>query len=229
MNALTLYQIEDTLAALVNCDGAVPDDQLAEYLSELAKANEEAVAKRDNVIRFIRHLDLQMSNVDAEITRLSALKASYESGKKRVEKYVVSVLEQLPEPKRGARKLEGTVGVLSLAKNPDKVEITDPASIPNEFQDVTVVMAADKWLSLLLRSLGHDPSEWTKPRFDKTDGTWVFTREIGPAEQVRIRCDDETKKITFSPRKSDIKAAIQSGGEVAGADIAYGDNRLVVK
>lgn len=189
--ALTLYEIEDQLAALVNCDGAVPDEQLGEYLEELAKATETAVNKRDNVIRFMRHLDLQMSNVDTEIVRLSALKASYESGKKRVEKYVVSVLEQLPEPKRGARKLEGTVGVLSLAKNPDKVEIMEPESIPNEFQDVTVVMSADKWLSLAT--------------------------------------DIETKKVTFSPRRSDIKAAIQSGREVVGADIAYGDNRLVVK
>lgn len=193
--SLTLYEIEDALVALVNCEGAVPDEQLAEYLSELAKASEQAVAKRDNVIRFLRHLDLQAGNIDTEIARLSALKASYESGKKRVEKYVVSVLEQLPEPKRGSRKLEGTVGVLSIQKNPDRVEITDSNKIPLNYQDVTVVMDASMW---------HELEE-------DFPGTVL------------------TKKITFSPRRSDIKDAIQSGGEVPGADIAYGDNRLVVK
>lgn len=145
-NSLTLYELEDNLVALMDTEGCVEDEETRlALLDEIAQATEAAIQKRNGVIRFLRHLDLQIGNVDAEIERLKALKDSYERGKDRVAKYVVRVIEGLPEPKRGTRKLEGSCGVLSIAKNPDKCEITDEAYVPGQYKDVTVTMSASEW------------------------------------------------------------------------------------
>jgi uncharacterized protein YerC len=198
--SLTLYAIEENLAALMESEGCIEDEQTRlAWLDDLAKANEVAIEKRDSVIRFLRHLDLQEQNIDAEITRLQTLKASYESGRQRVEKYVIGILESLPEPKKGKRKLEGSVGVLSLAKNPDKVQIAEDAVIPYAYQDATVVMSASEWNYL----------------------NEVLELHAEPLPTL--------KKTTMSPRRAEIKKALEAGEEIAGCDIAFGDNRLVVK
>lgn len=196
--SLTLYELEDNLVALMDSEPTDEEQHLA-WLDDLSKYTEVAVAKRDSVIRFLRHLDLQAENVDAEITRLSRLKASYEGGKARVERYVIAILEQLPEPKKGTRKLEGSVGVLSLAKKPDRTEVTHPDQVPFEYQDATVVLSAVEWKHI-----------------EETLGSLC---EHKPA----------TKRISYSPRKTDIKEAIQGGEEVPGAHLSGGENRLVVK
>lgn len=133
--ALTLYTIEENLLSLLDTAEMVEDEQqqLA-ILDEIARADAQAIEKRDGVIRFLRHLDLQQAAITTEIARLRALMDSYARGQERVEKYVVGVIERFaPEPKRGPKKLEGTIGVLSLRKNPDSVAITDEALIPERF------------------------------------------------------------------------------------------------
>lgn len=151
--SITLYQIEDYLRALIDtADGMEEsDEQRLAILADIAEANSAAIQKRDNVIRFLRHLEIQESGIDAEIDRLKALKAHYSKGRERLEKYVVSVLEQLPQPKRGARKLEGTIGVLSLRKNPDKVEIFegDEALVPAQYRDVTLTVRGETFEAIL--------------------------------------------------------------------------------
>ena len=133
--ALSLYSLEENLVALLDTADLVEgEDQRLQILDEIAGANQQALEKRDNLIRFLRHLDLQQAAIDTEIARLKALKDSYAHGQERVEKYVVSVIERFaPEPKRGPKKLEGTIGVLSLRKNPDRVEVTDEQAIPLNF------------------------------------------------------------------------------------------------
>ncbi len=147
--ALTLYSLEENLVALLDSQEMTEGDEQAqlEILREIAQANQAAVQKRDNLIRFFRHLDLQEASIDTEIRRLQALKGDYARGKERLEKYVISVMEELvPAPKKGAKKLEGSIGVLTLKKNPDSVEIEDETAVPNSFKDVTVTMSAETWL-----------------------------------------------------------------------------------
>lgn len=133
--ALTLYTIEENLLALLDTAEMVEgEDERLEILNEIARADAQAIEKRDGLIRFLRHLDLQQAAIATEIARLRSLMDSYAKGQERVEKYVVSVIERFaPEPKRGPKKLEGTIGVLSLRKNPDSVSITDEAAIPERF------------------------------------------------------------------------------------------------
>jgi hypothetical protein len=134
--ALTLYAIEEGLLALLDTAEMTAEgtDERLEILDEIAQTTTAAVQKRDQCIRFLRHLDLQQAAIATEIARLRALMDSYAKGQERVERYVVSVIERFaPEPKRGAKRIEGTIGILSLWKNPDSVEILDEKLIPERF------------------------------------------------------------------------------------------------
>jgi hypothetical protein len=132
--ALTLYELEGNLVALLDSEDMVDDDHRMEFLNDLAKTDQQAIEKRNQVVRFIKHLDLQQAAIATEIARLRALMDSYAKGQERVERYVVSVIERFaPEPKRGAKRIEGTIGILSLWKNPDSVEILDEKLIPERF------------------------------------------------------------------------------------------------
>lgn len=134
-HSMTLYSLEENLVALLDTVEIVEgQDERLEILDAIARTDAQAIEKRDHVIRFLRHLDLQQQNIATEIARLRSLMDSYAKGQERVERHVVSVIERFaPEPKRGPKKLEGTIGVLFLRKNPDSVEISDQSSIPEKF------------------------------------------------------------------------------------------------
>ncbi len=146
--ALTLYSLEENLVALIDTEDLVEsEEQHLEILREIAQANDAAIAKRDGVIRMHRHLELQQANIDAEIKRLQALKASYAHAQERFEKYVIRVMDEcVPQPKKGCKKLEGSIGVLKLAKKSPAVDIEDEAKIPAQYKNVIVAMDADTWL-----------------------------------------------------------------------------------
>jgi len=145
---LTLYSLEENLVALLDTAEMVEDEQQQiEILCEIAEANGAAVEKRDNVIRMHRHLDIQQAAIDTEIKRLQTLKAGYARSQERLERYVIRIMDEfVPAPKKGAKKLEGSIGVLALKQNPAAVEITDEAAVPTKYKDVTVSMDADDWL-----------------------------------------------------------------------------------
>ncbi|MGH2359486.1 MAG: siphovirus Gp157 family protein, partial [bacterium] len=135
--ALTLYAIEEDLLALLDTQEMVddPQEQLA-ILDEIAQKTEQAVAKRDNLIRFLRHLAFQEDNIDAELVRLKKLKASYTTGRERVEAYVLDIIHRfVEEPRKGGpRKLEGSIGVLAAVGTPAAVRIVDEALIPDDYK-----------------------------------------------------------------------------------------------
>ena len=203
--ALTLYDIEDDLRALVDTEEGMEadDDQRLAILDEIAQKTEQAITKRDHVIRFLRHLDIQMEAVDTEVARLQALKKNWKAAKVRLENYVARVIEEsVAKPKRGNKKLEGSLGVLTLRKSPDHVEIADADLIPNKYQDVTITISGedDGALLDLLLDLG--------------------------ADGLIHRIEDASK---WKARKADIKKAIDRGEDVPGADVVYGADRLVVR
>jgi len=193
--ALTLYQIEDDL------------------LREIAEKSEQAIQKRDNLIRFLRHLDIQIEAVDREIERLKSLKQTWLTGKERVEQYVVRVIEECVEkPKRGQSKLEGTVGVLTLRKAPDRVEITDVTELPASYVDVTITMRGDVFEEM------RQQLAFVKPKAQAED-------EIFGDTGLYASLDRAARKA----RKRDIKKALDRGEQIPGADVVFGENKLEVE
>jgi len=202
--ALTLYSVEEELLALLDTEEMVEgEDERYAILNEIAEANHAAVAKRDNVIRFLNHVDHQVAGIKVEQDRLARLKKTYENGKKRFEDYIVKVIEEFAPPaKRGSPKLEGSIGVLSIAKKPATVQVDDPTLLPYPLLDVDVRIDGEtfKEIRVVLGLAGAD----------------------GIVAEL-------TRQATYIPKKIEIKRAIQAGQIIPGADIKFGGNRLVVK
>lgn len=151
MNSLTLYQAEEQLQALLDTEEMVPEEQRAEFAAELLAAGETALAKRDRTIQFLRHVQEQIAFAKAEEKRLAEWRKSLERGLERTEAYILAVVEQLPPPKRGPKRLEGRVGALVAAGSPPSVRIDDDAVLPADLCRVEVTIpqvTADQWAAL---------------------------------------------------------------------------------
>jgi hypothetical protein len=149
--ALTLWAIEDNLAALVNSEElAETPEQRAEWEADIVSALKTAVAKRDSVSGFLAHVDGQVGNIDAEIDRLQRLKSAYCHAAKRVEDMIRrTILELGPDEKGKFRKLEGKTCRFSIQKNPDSVEIHNEAAVPVEHKTLVVKLPATAWEEFL--------------------------------------------------------------------------------
>jgi hypothetical protein len=114
---------------------------------------------------------------------------------------VVQVVEQFATPdRRGVKRLEGNLSSLRIQKNPDSVLITDLDVIPLAFKQAVLVMPAHVWEALLQR-LGLEERK-------------VFESRI--------------EKLEFKPDKKAIAAELKNGVPIAGADLKFGEFRLVI-
>jgi len=106
--------------------------------------------KVDSVAWMLAHLEDQAQMAADEIHRLQARKQGFERAQERLEAYCVQVLEQLPEPRRGTRKLEGSTSTLALRLS-DAVIITDEVAVPADYKTACVEMPAPVWENLVRR------------------------------------------------------------------------------
>jgi len=136
--ALTLYEISSELAAFMDTEALVPEEQLAAFQAAFLEKTRQAIAKRGNVIRAVRHLEGQIDLARAEENRLAAWRGSLESGLTRFKDYVIKCIEL-----SGQKKVEADNGSLSIQSNPESVEVTDLEALPVEFKTVTLKMSAE--------------------------------------------------------------------------------------
>src|SRR4051812_34550209 len=113
----SLYDIEEALELLIEAAEQTPHEPslpaaVAEYL-------QAAVAKRDDVARFLAHLEQQQDFARAEIRRLKDRESRLTALQERIEGYVIRFLEA-----KGLRKLEGNTSSLALR--------ACPPSLPSE-------------------------------------------------------------------------------------------------
>lgn len=118
-----------------------------------------------------------------------------------LERYVVQVVEQFAVPdRRGVKRLEGNFSSLRIQKNPDSVLITDVTAIPLANKDVTLTMPAWVWEALL--------------------------QMIGPTDRKEF--ESRVEKLEYKPDKKAIAAELKNGITMPGADLKFGDLRLVI-
>jgi hypothetical protein len=201
--AITLYEIEDDLWALVNSEGLVPEEQEQAYRRDLAQALTVAADKRQRVGEFIRYCELMQENCSAEIARLEKLKRSWSTAEQRMRGYVVFTIESMGKDAKGKYpKLTGHTLTLSVEKNPDSVVIFDEERVPAEYAKLTVTVPADLWQRV------------------------VAAAEKDPALLEALR--DATANAAKQFDKARIKKDIQNTGPVPGADLAFGKLRCKV-
>jgi hypothetical protein len=201
-NDCTLYAIEDTLQALANSIDLVEDaHDRQRILDEIGEALRRTKEKRDAVVAFLRHCELQQKFADAEVERIEKRKAFIARVQEELERYVIQVIDQFAAPdRRGIKRFEGNVSSLRIQKNPDSVLITDLDSLPLALKQVVLTMPAYVWEALLQR-VGFEERK-------------VFETRVEKAE--------------FKPDKKVIGAELKKGTQIPGADLKFGEWRLVV-
>jgi Siphovirus Gp157 len=198
----TLYELEDNLQALVNSIELAEESSARELiLEEIGQALRKTTEKRDAVVAFLRHCEMQQRFADAEVERIRKRKASIARVQEELESHLVGVVERYAKSdRRGVRRLEGNFSSLRIQKNPDSVLITDIEAVPLAFKQALLSMPAHVWEALLQR-LGLEERK-----------TW----------------EAHVENIEFRPNKKAIGTELKMGTEIPGADLKFGDWRLVI-
>ena len=199
---LTLYEIEDNLAALANTFEVVEETEAKRLiLDEIGQAIRRVKEKRDAVVGFLRHCEAQQKFADLEMERLKTRRERIARFQAEFEQYLVSLIDQFAIPdRRGVKRLEGNFSSMRIQKNPDSVVITDEKALPVAWKDVVLTMPAHVWEALL-------------ERLDK-DERRVF--------------EEKVKKCEFKPDKRAVGSELKNGEQIPGADLKFGELRLVL-
>ena len=200
--ALALYELEDNLAALVNTAELVDETEARQMiLADIGKALRQAKDKRDAVVGFLQHCEAQQRFADQEIERIKSRRDRIARLQEELEQYVVRVIDQFViADRRGVKRLEGNFSTIRIQKNPDSVVITDETTLPLALKDAVLTMPAYVWEALLQR-LGKE---------DRA----VFEAQV--------------KKCEFKPDKRALAGELKKGEEIPGADLKFGELRLVI-
>jgi Siphovirus Gp157 len=200
--ALTLYEVEDNLAALANTFELVEEAEARQLiLDEIGSALRLAREKRDALVGFLRHCEAQQKFADQEIERIRNRRDRIARLQEELTQYVVRVIDQFVVPdRRGVKRLEGNFSSLRIQKNPDSVVITDEKTLPLALKDAVLTMPAYVWEALLERLSKEDRA--------------VFEAQV--------------KKCEFKPDKRALAGELKKGEEIAGADLKFGELRLVI-
>ncbi len=99
-----LYDLEAHLAALVDIEALVTEDQEHEYRLELHATLLAAEEKRDRVAQLMGWLESQINYAKAEAKRLEERAAFYERALDRLKSYVTRVICSLGVDEKGKRK-----------------------------------------------------------------------------------------------------------------------------
>ena len=147
---LTLYAMEDQLAALADTLDIVPSDQEDEFVTRLGEALVQAVEKRDSMGRFLAHVDAQIGFAEAEIKRLQERRQTFTRILDRTEAYVVRIIQSLGQDGDGKwQKLEGRTFTFSLRRQPPSVVVDNEAIVPSTYRKATIKISAPLWEELL--------------------------------------------------------------------------------
>jgi uncharacterized protein with GYD domain len=200
--ALTLYEIEDNLAALANTFELVEEAEARQLiLDEIGSALRLAREKRDALVGFLRHCEAQQKFADQEIERIRNRRDRIARLQTELEQYVVRVIDQFVVPdRRGVKRLEGNFSSIRIQKNPDSVVITDEKALPLALKDAVLTMPAYVWEALLERLSKEDRA--------------VFEAQV--------------KKCELKPDKRALAGELKKGEEIPGADLKFGEPRLVI-
>lgn len=107
--------------------GEVKECEALETLTK--EVEQDLITKTGRVIQYFMSLDSQTEALDKEIKRLQARKKLIEKRNNNFKNFLKFTLERL-----GVKKIETTLGVLSIKNNPASVVILDESKIPQEYK-----------------------------------------------------------------------------------------------
>jgi len=197
-----LYDLEEHLQALVNSIDLAEEPSAREsILEEIGHAIRRTREKRDAVVAFLRQCECQQNFADTEIERIQKRKAFITRVQNELESYLIQVVEQYaPRDRKGTQRLDGNFSSLRIQRNPESVLITDVDSVPAGLKQIILTMPAHAW-DALLQSLDAEERKALESRIEKRE----------------LKAD-----------KKAIGTELKRGNQIPGADLKFGDWRLVI-
>jgi hypothetical protein len=135
-----LWQISETLQALLESVATCPDDLKPELQAQIDNFLGKEAAKTDQVAHVLAALEYEARAADDEIARLEDRKNAAKAAKDRLEAYVCRVIQA-----RGVKTLNGDTNTLSVRPS-DAVVIIDESLLPSEYviEKVVTTKSIDK-------------------------------------------------------------------------------------
>ena len=134
---MNLYELSSDLVALNDIESIEDVEVIREIIVQ------QIQAKSTGIIAVVRNLESNIDAIDIEIKRLQELKKKKQNNITRLKEYTKECMEL-----RGVKKLETSLGNISIRKNPQGVNILDENLIPLEYIETKQVMSIDKKLIL---------------------------------------------------------------------------------
>lgn len=140
----TLYQLTEeaevillTIEELEELEGQ--EEQLEQTKRVKALIDLEINNKSESMLYILRNIQSDIEAIDGEIKRLQALKKNKQNSMNKLKTLIKECLEKL-----GKKRLETSLGNLTVRNNPDSINVLDETLVPEEFVKVEVVKKVDK-------------------------------------------------------------------------------------
>ena len=130
---MNLYELSTDLVALRD----MHEVEEVEKIKAIIEA--EIETKSTGIVAVVRNLEATVDAIDTEIKRLTDLKKVKKNNIDRLKEYTKECMEL-----RGVKKLETSLGNISIRKTPGAVNILDEAIIPLNYITIEQVKKVDK-------------------------------------------------------------------------------------
>ena len=134
VKTLTLYEMTSDLVELMEVE---IDEEVKNEIIENIKLQMET--KAENIIAVIRNYETRIEGIKAEEKRLMEYRKSEEKKLERLKEYTTYCMELL-----GNKKLDTTLGRISLRKKPATLNIIDESLIPSQYKEIIQTVKVDK-------------------------------------------------------------------------------------
>ena len=131
---VTLYEMTSDLVELMEVE---IDEEVKNEIIENIKLQMET--KAENIIAVIRSYETRIEGIKAEEKRLMEYRKSEEKKLERLKEYTTYCMELL-----GNKKLDTTLGRISLRKKPATLNIIDESLIPSQYKEIIQTVKVDK-------------------------------------------------------------------------------------
>ena len=132
--SITLYEMTTDLVNLMDEE---INENTREEIIEAIKLQMEV--KAENIIAVIRNYETRIEAIKAEEKRLAEYRKSEQKSLERLKEYTTYCMEQL-----GNKKLDTSLGRISLRKKPASLNIVNEELIPSEYKELVQTVKIDK-------------------------------------------------------------------------------------
>ena len=130
---MNLYELSSDLIALNDIESVEDLETIREIIKQ------EIQNKSTGIVAVVRNLESNIAAIDIEIKRLQELKRLKQNNITRLKEYTKECMNI-----QGIKKLETSLGNISIRKTPASVKILDETKIPLEYLNVKQVTSIDK-------------------------------------------------------------------------------------